>query len=519
MAAAGVDASNIDAGHACVLLPARPRRLGPRAARRRCASAPARNVARAWSPTPPAGPGATGQTDIAIGAAGLARARRPTPAAPTRTATRSRSPRRRSPTSSPAPPTWSRASSAGRPFAVVRGLRRPGAARRRARPRRRGAGPRRGAGHVRARRPRGGGRAPCAATTTRAASAPPCTAAELAGAALRARRHTADVRVDGDGAVVTARLAGTEREQGAADARLAAARVRARLADPDDGRRAGSAGVLRLRRRHSVDSRRRARPRTAHEPETAGTRPWPRSRQGPTAARSSSRCARTRRRPSAAATIVVVSACVVVGAADRRAPRPSRRSSRLAGPRGDLANLGASDVGRRLPARSQTKKADGNQDHEPQGTPITYADAPPAFGPHYAVTGAVRAQVLHRRRPPRARVRSCTTSSTATRCSGTTTRSPRTPTSSPSSRRSPTKFEGTRSSPTSSSPCRGRPKDGKAFPSGKHVALTHWSAGGDPTDVTKQQGVWQYCADPSGAVVQNFMKDYPYTDSPEPQAM
>ena len=24
------------------------------------------------------------------------------------------------------------------------------------------------------------------------------------------------------------------------------------------------------------------------------------------------------------------------------------------------------------------------------------------------------------------------------------------------------------------------PKDGKAFPSGTHVALTHWSAGGDP---------------------------------------
>ena len=62
-------------------------------------------------------------------------------------------------------------------------------------------------------------------------------------------------------------------------------------------------------------------------------------------------------------------------------------------------------------------------------------------------------------------------------------------------------------------------KDGKAFPKGTHIALTHWSAGGDPSDVSKQQGIWQYCADPSGEVVTQFTKDYPYTDSPEPQAM
>ena len=32
------------------------------------------------------------------------------------------------------------------------------------------------------------------------------------------------------------------------------------------------------------------------------------------------------------------------------------------------------------------KKATGNQEHKPEGTPITYPDAPPAFGPHYPVT-------------------------------------------------------------------------------------------------------------------------------------
>ena len=38
-------------------------------------------------------------------------------------------------------------------------------------------------------------------------------------------------------------------------------------------------------------------------------------------------------------------------------------------------------------------------------------------------------------------------------------------------------------------------KDGKPFPGGAHVALTHWSVGGDPTGKS-QKGVWQYCVEP-----------------------
>ncbi len=55
-------------------------------------------------------------------------------------------------------------------------------------------------------------------------------------------------------------------------------------------------------------------------------------------------------------------------------------------------------------------------------------------------------------------------------------------------------------------------KDGKGFPSGKHVAITHW------TGAHKQQGVTQYCAAPSGAVVQDFVKQYPKENAPEPGA-
>jgi hypothetical protein len=56
--------------------------------------------------------------------------------------------------------------------------------------------------------------------------------------------------------------------------------------------------------------------------------------------------------------------------------------------------------------------------------------------------------------------------------------------------------------------------DGGAFPNGKHVALTHWTG---PQD--KQQGVWEYCSTPSGAVVNDFTKKYPSSDAPEPGGM
>jgi hypothetical protein len=55
-------------------------------------------------------------------------------------------------------------------------------------------------------------------------------------------------------------------------------------------------------------------------------------------------------------------------------------------------------------------------------------------------------------------------------------------------------------------------KDGASFPAGKHIAITHW------TGPSKQQGIWEYCAKPSGPVVQTFMKDYPKDNAPEPGA-
>jgi hypothetical protein len=58
-------------------------------------------------------------------------------------------------------------------------------------------------------------------------------------------------------------------------------------------------------------------------------------------------------------------------------------------------------------------------------------------------------------------------------------------------------------------------EDGDSFPEGQHVAFTHWSVGGDGDPSGEQFGVSQFCSAPSGAALEQFMLDYPYTDSPE----
>ena len=48
-----------------------------------------------------------------------------------------------------------------------------------------------------------------------------------------------------------------------------------------------------------------------------------------------------------------------------------------------------------------------------------------------------------------------------------------------------------------------------ALPQGKQLALSHWSAA---------KGQRQFCGKVSGGVVQDFMTQFPYSDSPEPNA-
>ena len=54
--------------------------------------------------------------------------------------------------------------------------------------------------------------------------------------------------------------------------------------------------------------------------------------------------------------------------------------------------------------------------------------------------------------------------------------------------------------------------DGGSFPSGKHIAFTHW------TGPDKQKGETQYCKAPSGGALGTFMKKSPASSAPEPAA-
>ena len=56
-----------------------------------------------------------------------------------------------------------------------------------------------------------------------------------------------------------------------------------------------------------------------------------------------------------------------------------------------------------------------------------------------------------------------------------------------------------------------------AFPNGKHIALSHWSARGDGAGASGL-GHRQLCGQVSGEVVDQFMSQFPSSDAPEPNA-
>jgi hypothetical protein len=59
--------------------------------------------------------------------------------------------------------------------------------------------------------------------------------------------------------------------------------------------------------------------------------------------------------------------------------------------------------------------------------------------------------------------------------------------------------------------------DGDAFPEGMHVALVRWSAkADDPSNQTLQRGNWMYCGGVDADAISTFFKTWPNEESPEP---
>ncbi|MBV9830343.1 MAG: DUF3105 domain-containing protein [Marmoricola sp.] len=159
----------------------------------------------------------------------------------------------------------------------------------------------------------------------------------------------------------------------------------------------------------------------------------------------------------------------------------------------------------------QTKDAKGSGQHLPIGQSIPYPDAPPAFGPHwgnYLQGSEIRTFYTTSDRPPLERlVHSLEHGHTILWYDDTIKAG--------SSDYKAIQQIGDRLGLDSyfiAAPWTSSDENGKAFPSGKHVALTHW------TGPSAQKGVTEYCGKPSGAVIGDFVKKYPKTVAPEPGA-
>lgn len=173
-----------------------------------------------------------------------------------------------------------------------------------------------------------------------------------------------------------------------------------------------------------------------------------------------------------------------------------------------------------------TKPANGSNNHIDENQQQVYEDSPPAFGPHWNVLG-VAPDPMERKlytaedRPElEALVHNLEHGYTVLWYDETAAEDDEQMTQ---IRAIADKFAGTDNMRDKFKAVPWTAEDeeehGGEWPEGQHIALTHWSAGGEgETDASKQVGVWQYCSEVSGEALEQFMLEYPYLDSPEPNA-
>lgn len=182
-------------------------------------------------------------------------------------------------------------------------------------------------------------------------------------------------------------------------------------------------------------------------------------------------------------------------------------------------DLGLSKIGAPASAceKVETKPATGSQDHVQPGTPIPYPDSPPAFGTHYDVWDEIGRKLYTAEDRPELGelVHNQEHGYTLLWYDETIAADDE---AMQELRAIADKFDGDDENyrnkfkvvPWTSD-------DGKPFPDDQHIAITHWSVSGEGEE--EQLGVWQYCGEVSGAALEDFMAEYPYTDSPEPNAI
>jgi len=166
------------------------------------------------------------------------------------------------------------------------------------------------------------------------------------------------------------------------------------------------------------------------------------------------------------------------------------------------------------------KTAEGNNDHVPSTQQVTYKDAPPAFGAHWNEAGLAPAPMERKlytddRPELESLVHNLEHGYTILWYDETIAGDDD---QMLELRALADKLAGTDNFRTKYIAAPWTSEDGKAFPDGKHIALTHWSLGEDE-EKPGQVGVWQYCDSVSGEALNDFMIEFPYMDSPEPNVM
>jgi hypothetical protein len=162
------------------------------------------------------------------------------------------------------------------------------------------------------------------------------------------------------------------------------------------------------------------------------------------------------------------------------------------------------------------RAADGSADHAPAGTQIDYPHSPPAFGQHWAEQAppGTTFYTVEDRPEVEQLVHNLEHGYTVLWYDETIADDPEA-LSQVEAIAQP--FAG-RQDPGGKFIAAPWTSDDGAFPEGKHVALTHWSADGEAAASEQGQGDWLYCAEPSADVVSDFMARFPPTDALEPNA-
>ncbi len=183
----------------------------------------------------------------------------------------------------------------------------------------------------------------------------------------------------------------------------------------------------------------------------------------------------------------------------------------------DLADIGAAAS---VCQKVETKDATGVSDHVEQGVDVEYDVAPPAYGAHWNVAGVAPAPFTDKfydagdRPPLEALVHNLEHGYTILWYDETIADDDDQLNQVQALAKKFKADDDNFRLKFIAAPWTSDDENGKAFPDDQHIAFSHWQG-----DADKSTGVWQYCSEVSGDALKTFMKDYPYTDSPESGAL